>query len=203
MEEKETTGNGSLNVETGSGQKKVPIGELFVTFLQFGLFTFGGGMSIVAQIQKTYAEQKKLIRAEEILDITSVGRSLPGTMIGNVAIMFGYHMGGVGGALASLFGMILPPFCILAVIARFYAAFKTNVIVASALFGIRAAVVPIIFTALLGMQKGAFRYPPCVVVSLLSFVLYTWAGVSCVWLVVLGIVSGLVMTEYYERRRSR
>lgn len=58
---------------------------MFRQFLEFGLFTFGGGMSIVAQIQKTYVEEKHLLKNEDILDLTSVGRSLPGTMIGNVA----------------------------------------------------------------------------------------------------------------------
>ena len=32
--------------------------DLFRTFLKFGCFTFGGGWSIVAQIQKEYVEKK-------------------------------------------------------------------------------------------------------------------------------------------------
>ena len=60
--------------------------ELFVQFMKFGLFTFGGGWSIVAQMQKLYVEEKHTITAEELLDLTSVGRSVPGTMIGNVAV---------------------------------------------------------------------------------------------------------------------
>ena len=52
--------------------------------MKFGLFTFGGGWSIIAQMQKLYVEQEHTITSEELLDLTSVGRSLPGTMIGNV-----------------------------------------------------------------------------------------------------------------------
>ena len=48
-------------------------------FMKFGLFTFGGGWSIVAQMQKRYVEQQGLLTQEELLDLTSVGRSLPGT----------------------------------------------------------------------------------------------------------------------------
>ena len=59
---------------------------LFWEFFQFGCFTFGGGWSIVAQMQRLYVEKRKTITGEELLDITSVGRSLPGTMIGNVAM---------------------------------------------------------------------------------------------------------------------
>ncbi len=60
---------------------------LFGQFFQFGCFTFGGGWSIVAQMQKLYVEKEKTITSQELLDITSVGRSLPGTMIGNVAML--------------------------------------------------------------------------------------------------------------------
>ena len=62
---------------------------LFLQFMKFGLFTFGGGWSIIAQMQKLYVEQEKTITSEELLDLTSVGRSLPGTMIGNVAMLYG------------------------------------------------------------------------------------------------------------------
>lgn len=73
---------------------------LFRQFFQFGCFTFGGGWSIVAQMQKLYVEREKTITSQELLDITSVGRSLPGTMIGNVAFLYGYRVGGLACAAA-------------------------------------------------------------------------------------------------------
>lgn len=183
--------------------KKTTARELFLQFLEFGLFTFGGGNSIVAQIQKTYSEEKKLVTSEEILDITSVGRSLPGVMIGNVSVMFGYHMAGAAGAVACLLGMIIPPFCILWGVARFYAVFRTNAIVAAALYGIRAAVVPILLSAIIGMWKGAMRYPPCLLVTLLAYIMYEFLGLSVIWLVLMGIVAGFLITEIYERRAGK
>ena len=60
--------------------------ELFLYFFKIGFYTFGGGWSIVAQIQQEYVQKKGWITDEELLDITSVGRSLPGLMIGNVSM---------------------------------------------------------------------------------------------------------------------
>ena len=76
--------------------------DLFKVFFKFGCFTFGGGWSIVAQIQKEYVEKKHWITDEELLDFTSVGRSLPGLMIGNTSVLFGYHAAGIPGAMAAL-----------------------------------------------------------------------------------------------------
>ena len=74
--------------------------SIFLTFLKFGCFTFGGGWSIIAQMQKLYVEQEHTITSEELLDLTSVGRSLPGTMIGNVAMLYGYRVAGIAGGMA-------------------------------------------------------------------------------------------------------
>ena len=176
--------------------------ELFRQFLEFGLFTFGGGMSIVAQIQKTYVEEKHLLKNEDILDLTSVGRSLPGTMIGNVAVMFGYHMAGAAGSIACLLSMILPPLVILGIITYFYTVFQQNPYIMSAMAGVRAAVVPIIICAITRMMKGAFRYAPCYLVAALTFTLYFFFEVNCAYLVLIGIVAGIVICEICERKEA-
>ena len=174
--------------------------RLFGDFLKFGCFTFGGGWSIVAQMQKRYVEEQNCMTQEELLDLTSVGRSLPGTMIGNVAMLFGYRMGGVLGGIACVVGMTLPPMLMLTVITLFYTAFRENMWVAAAMNGVRSAVVPIILSAALGMVKSAFKYPPCILVMLMLLGLYLVCDVSCVYLVVIGAICGIVISEIYERK---
>ena len=90
--------------------------ELFLYFFKIGFYTFGGGWSIVAQIQQEYVQSKGWITDEDLLDITSVGRSLPGLMIGNVSYLFGYHVAGFPGALACLLGISLPSLIVLTVL---------------------------------------------------------------------------------------
>ena len=90
--------------------------ELFLYFFKIGFYTFGGGWSIVTQIQQEYVQKKGWITDEDLLDITSVGRSLPGLMIGNVSYLFGYHVAGFPGALACLLGISLPSLIVLTVV---------------------------------------------------------------------------------------
>lgn len=175
---------------------------LFLEFMKFGCFTFGGGWSIIAQMNKLYVVEKKTITNEELLDITSVGRSLPGTMIGNVALIYGYHAAGVTGSIACVIGMMLPPLCILIAVTFFYSAFRDNSWVAAAMTGVRSAVVPIIVSAGIGLIKGAHKYSPCILVTLLTFSLYLFFGVGCIWLVLVGLVCGLLISEYYERKED-
>ena len=120
-------------------KKRNPL-QLFLEFAKFGCFTFGGGWSIIAQMQKLYVEKRKEITSQELLDLASVAKSLPGTMIGNVAMLYGYRVGGLAGGFAAVFGMILPPFAVILVISYFYAAFRANLWVNAALEGMHAAV---------------------------------------------------------------
>ena len=173
---------------------------LFGQFFQFGCFTFGGGWSIVAQMQKLYVEKEKTITSQELLDITSVGRSLPGTMIGNVAMLYGYRAAGILGGIACVIAMVTPPMIVLSLITYFYTLFKENLWVMSAMTGVRAAIVPIIASAAVNMVRGAFRFPPCYVLTAAAFALYLFFNVSCVLLVVVGVACGIAICEYYERR---
>ena len=156
----------------------------------------------MAQMQKMYVIREKTLTEEELLDITSVGRSLPGTMIGNVACLYGYHVAGVLGALACIFGMILPPMIILSAITFFYTKFRDNVYVARAMVGVRAAVVPIIGNALLALWKSAFKWKVCYLAAFAAFALYIFWDVNCILLVLMGIVFGLVASEIHARKEG-
>ena len=68
------------------------LAKLYLQFLKFGAFTFGGGWSIVAQMKILYVDYEHSLTDEELLDITSIGRSLPGTMIGNIAMLYGHRI---------------------------------------------------------------------------------------------------------------
>ena len=174
---------------------------MFLEFAKFGCFTFGGGWSIIAQMQQMYVEKRKEITSQELLDLTSVAKSLPGTMIANVAMLYGYRAGGLWGDLAAVFGMILPPLAVIVAISYFYAAFRANLWVSAAMEGMQAAVVPIIFSAAINLVKGSMPYPPCVLLLLISVAAYLFTDLNPILLVILGVVLGLVIGSYYERRK--
>lgn len=151
-------------------------------------------------MQKLYEEKRHEITAQELLDLASVAKSLPGTMIGNVAMLYGYRAGGLPGGFAAVFGMILPPLVVILIISYFYAAFRANLWVNAAMEGMQAAVVPIIFGAAVNLVKGSMPYPPCVLLMLISVAAYLFTGINPIFMVILGVVLGLVIGSYYERR---
>lgn len=167
--------------------------ELFLYFFHISWFTFGGGWSIVAQMQKDYVDEKGELTAEELLDIVSVGRSLPGTMIGNVAYLFGYRQAGALGGVLAVVGMVLPPMLILSVLTFGYTMLQDNVWVGKLLNGVRAAVVPIILSAALKLRKGAFPNRICYLLCAGGCILNVVFGINCVVVILLGMAAGLIL----------
>lgn len=174
--------------------------SLFYYFFRISWFTFGGGWSMIAQMQKDYVEKEQAIPAEELLDIVSVGRSLPGTMIGNVAYLFGYHQAGFPGGLAALLGIIFPPILILSVLTFCYNQFQDNLYVIKMLTGVRAAVVPIILAAALKLFKTAISDRFSLILCIAACVLNVCFHVNCVILILCGLVIGLVAGRWKEAR---
>lgn len=185
--------------ETKPAKDPGRVGNIFWTFFKFGCVTFGGGWSIVAQIQREYVEKKHWITDEELIDFTSVGRSVPGLMVGNASVLFGYHTAGIWGALAALAGIVIPPFVIMFILTFVYTMVKDNPYVARAMMGVRAAVVPIILCALLKLVKAALKDWPCYVIALGAAALCLFTGLSNILVVVAGAVAGLLIMEVKTR----
>lgn len=176
--------------------------RLFIDFIGFGLTTFGGGWSLIPQMQELYVEKRQNIAQAELLDLTSVARSLPGMVVTNISFLFGYHLRGLAGAFVCLAGIVLPPVLLMLLLACCYDIFCANPQVFAALQGIRAAVVPIILSAALALLKGAFRYPICYAVLALSFLLYSFVGLNCFLIIVIGMLCGLLISWYYFKQKA-
>ena len=149
-----------------------------------------------------HVPDKKLILEitdEELLDFTSVGRSIPGLMIGNTSVLFGYQAAGVPGAVAALLGVALPPFVIMIGVAFLYALVKENPYVAMAMAGVRAAVVPIIISALVKLFKAGMRNLFSYLVAAAAFCLSLFTGVNNVLIVLSGAAAGLIYMEMKTR----
>ena len=147
-------------------------------------------------------QKRAWLTEEELLDITSVGRSLPGLMIGNVSYLFGYHVAGFPGAIACVTGMCIPPLLILTVVTWFYTQVRDNPYVSRAMVGVRATVAPIIASAALGLRKAALTDRFGYVILLLGFVLYLFFGMNCITIVLLGGLLGFLLSVWRERRNG-
>ncbi|MCR4566735.1 MAG: chromate transporter [Pseudobutyrivibrio sp.] len=127
--------------------------DLFFTFAQIGMFTFGGGYAMISLIENACVENKKWITHDEMMTVTVIAESTPGPIAINCATFVGYKKGKIFGAIAATLGMIIPSFVIIYAISRFLNHFLEITWVANAFKGIKIAVGILIVDAAIKMLK--------------------------------------------------
>lgn len=127
--------------------------RLFLTFLEIGAVSFGGGYGMISLIREKVLGYGWLTE-EEFLSFIAVSESTPGPLAVNMATFIGSSQGGFPGALCATLGVVLPSFCIILLIAALMRNLLKYAGVNAALGGIRPAVVGLILGTALTMALG-------------------------------------------------
>ncbi len=175
--------------------------DLFVTFAKIGVFTFGGGYAMIAQIKETVVERKGWLDEEELMQIITVAESTPGPIAINMATYVGYKKKGVLGSIMATLGVVLPSLVILFVISLCLDEFMKNKYVAYAFTGIKCGVAYLILRAGFDLFQKLEKKPVPMVtfglvyVLMLVFDLFS-VSFSSIWFILLGGVFGIVLYAF-------
>lgn len=132
--------------------------ELFYTFLLIGLFTFGGGYSMVALIQDEVVSHHGWMSAQEFTDVLAVSQMTPGPIGINTATYAGYTAvanagypvwAAVGGSLLASLAVVALPVALMLLVCRYLSHHTGNPRIQAMLKVLRMAVVGLIAAAAL------------------------------------------------------
>ena len=124
---------------------------LFTSALVISAVTFGSGYVIVSVIKKRFVDELKWIDEEEMVDLIALAQSSPGVVTANTALLVGYKVCGVIGALAAVAGVALPPLFTVSLISVFYGALRENAVVSAVLKGMQAGACAVIGDVVCGL----------------------------------------------------
>ena len=141
--------------------------QLFLSTLYISAFTFGGGFVIVTFMKKKFVDELHWIDEDEMLDLTAIAQSSPGSIAVNAAILVGWRVGGAAGIAMAVLGTLLPPMLILSIISFFYAAFASNRYVALTLRGMQAGVAAVILDVVCGLGSKVVKEHSALSVALM------------------------------------
>ncbi len=120
---------------------------LFISFIQVGLFSVGGGYAAIPLIQEQVVNNHKLLTMAEFTDLITIAEMTPGPISINSATFVGQRVYGPLGAVVCTLGCILPSFIICLTLAYFYYKYKNFSGVQTVLVALRPAVVALIASA--------------------------------------------------------
>lgn len=120
---------------------------LFFEFFQTGLFSVGGGMATLPFVLKILSRYPEWFSDLTLPDIVAIAESTPGPLGVNVATYAGYVAAGPVGAFSATFGLVLPSFLCILIVASLLDRFRSNEAVSSAFTGIRPLTIGLIAAA--------------------------------------------------------
>jgi len=92
--------------------------RIFLTLAKINTLTLGGGYVIVPVIENSF-EKQGWITEEEFYRIFSRAQVFPGPIALSTSFLCSYRIAGAPGAIASVFGVVLPPFLALILVGGF------------------------------------------------------------------------------------
>ena len=174
--------------------------ELFIVFFKLGAFTIGGGIAMLPLLQNTLINEKKWFSKEEFMDIVAVCQSLPGVVAINMATYVGYKKKGLAGSIVSTFGVTIPSFTMILIIAKFITSMGDNGVLMGAMAGLRAAALGMVVVALIQLMPAAIKNKWAMLAAIVAFVLIAILKVNTAYVILLFAVLGITVTLAGSRR---
>lgn len=117
--------------------------NLFLTFFEIGLFTFGGGYAMIPLVME---KGQAWFTEAELLNMIAVSESTPGPFAINMATFVGSKSAGILGSVCATLGVVLPSFIIIVLISAVLKNFLKYKGVSAFLSGVRPCVVALILS---------------------------------------------------------
>lgn len=176
--------------------------KIFFTFFKIGLFTFGGGYSMIPLIHFYAVDKYKWISETEFIDIIAIAESTPGPIAINSATYVGYkHNGVIGSALATI-GVALPSVIIIVLISAFLMQFKDNVYVEYAFLGIRVGVSVLILNASIRIYKKVKKSYMAYILFIFGFFFAFFDLIPIVLVILVGGLIGLLVNIFFHHKNE-
>lgn len=130
--------------------------DLFLGFLQVGLFSFGGAYGAIPLIREVVLSNKWL-SDESLTYMIAVSESTPGPIMVNLATYVGNSQAGLWGAIIATTAVVLPAFFVILIVMVVLKNVLKNKYAQAMLRGVKPCIIGIILaTGLYIMAKNCF-----------------------------------------------
>lgn len=130
--------------------------QLFLSFLQVGALSFGGGYAAMPLIQEQVVNSHSWLTMAEFTNLITIAEMTPGPIAINAATFVGTQIAGVLGAVIATLGCILPSCVVVTLLAYVYMKYRNMSLLQGTLASLRPAVVAMIAKAGITILISAF-----------------------------------------------
>ena len=177
--------------------KEINFINIFKTFFKIGVILLGGGYVIVPIMKRELVEKNNWITEDELLDFYCVSQCLSGIIAVNMAILTGYKINKLKGALTGLFAMCLSPVITIIIIAHLLERIISIPFVEGIFWGVNLSVIILIYLTLKDIWQKSVVDKFCWVWFIAIFSLCA-IKINPAFLIILSIAFGLVLQFFKD-----
>src|SRR5664280_2637377 len=170
-------------------------GEAFKVWLKIGCINFGGPAGQIAMMHRILVDEKKWIDEACFLHALNFSMLLPGPEATQLATYVGWLLHGVRGGLAAGILFVLPGAFVMLGLSLLYAYGRGLGPIDGALFGIKAAVLVIVFEALIRIGKRSLKSSLLVSLAALAFISIFFFAVPFPLIVIAAALAGYLIAR--------
>ena len=201
---------GRLRRSVRYGQKRLKrlsraatLGGIFLSFLQVGCTSFGGGLAVVAQLRALALQKRKWFTEHEFAEGMALAQSLPGSMANNVAAYVGLRLRGWRGAAVAVAGLILPSMLLMILLAILYRHLRSLPDTERLFHGLNAAVVALISVTAWRIGRSTLNKPWQWYIAVFAGLAVIVFEATVIEVVLVSGLIGIYIDSFAERRWQR
>jgi len=177
---------------------KVSMTEIFLTFAKIGITGFGGGMAIVALVERICVKEKEWLSSEEFMHGLAFGQIL-GPFSLNVCTFTGHHLRGIRGGVTAAVAFILPSFLLVSLLSWLYFTFHKLPQLQAALKGTNPVVIGLIVVVAIDMGRKQIRGANGSLMALAAFAATVLIKLNAAWVLLAAALWSLCLNLYRRR----
>jgi chromate transporter len=181
-----------------SDSERISLLRLLAAFLKIGSIGFGGGMAVIALMEREFVQKRRLLTGEEFLHGVGLGQIL-GSFAVNAAFFVGYRLFGLAGGILSVSAFLMPSLALVTALSHFYFRYHSMPALQGVVIGLGPVVIALIVDASWSFGRQVLRSPVAICIAagaLAAGALKT----NAVWVILVAGTVGLLLPN---ARRSR
>ena len=182
--------------------EKISLKIAALYWLKLGLTSFGGPTGQISMMYEELVEKRKWIPEKKFLNALNFSMLLPGPEAQQLATYLGWYLHGRLGGLISGILFILPSFIFLVILSYLYSNFAEHYVVESILYGVRAAVIAIIFSASINLAKKVLNQYYLWIIPIFAVSGINYFDLNYFLIIFLAGLSGFLYYRFHIKKKE-
>ena len=181
---------------------KISFKKATLYWLKLGFISFGGPASQISMMHEEVVEKNKWVDDKSFFHALNFTMILPGPEAQQLATYLGWLMHGrIGGLIAGTL-FILPSFFILSLLTYIYIHYSNNIWGEGILYGVKAAVIAIIFSASIKIAKKVLKKYYYWITAILAFLAINILNINLPIIIIFAGIFGIIFHFYKNNNQN-